>query len=126
VLNGRIENNLVLERGQVVEGLLLATGIRPIPVQYSDCAGAPFRLTLWDQFGNEIGAQGTLSVLRIPQLGKVGVRRGTGLYGMDENGRPPALSIGEESRRRYLDLLTRDKRAEQQRRGKADGVDSRD
>ena len=115
VLNRRIENNLVLQRGQIVEGLLLATGSRPIPVQYSDCAVAPFRVTLWDQFGNEIGAQGTLSVLRIPQLGKADVRRGTGLYGLDETGRPPALSIEEESRRRYLELLAQDKRAEQQK-----------
>src|SRR5579864_1193054 len=113
VLNQRIENTLVLQRGQIGEGLLLATGIRPIPAQYSEFAVAPFRLTFWDQFGGEISAEGALSVLPTSKLGKAGVQRGSGLFGVDETGNPPALSIGEEAGRRYRELLAQNKLAEQ-------------
>jgi hypothetical protein len=57
VLNSRIEKNLVLRRGEIAEGWLLATGIAPIPAQYSNSAVVPLQLTFWDQFGDEIVAQ---------------------------------------------------------------------
>src|SRR5580698_3294769 len=53
VLNLRIERNLVLVRGRIIEGRLLATGLRPIPAHYGNFAAVPFRLSFWDQFGNE-------------------------------------------------------------------------
>ena len=49
VLNWRTERNLVLARGRIVEGCLLATGLRPIPAHHSNFAAVPFRLSLWDQ-----------------------------------------------------------------------------
>src|ERR1700722_17466075 len=93
VLNSRIEKNLVLRCGQIVEGFLLATGLSPIPPEYGNSAVVPFRLSFLDQFGDEIGAQrGTLSVLRMPRLGGRTMRKGSGLYGLDSTGKPPELS----------------------------------
>jgi|SRR5580704_9076093 hypothetical protein len=115
VLNSRIEKNLVLSRGQMAEGWLLATGIAPIPGEYSNFAVAPFRLTVWDQFGDEICAAGRLSVLRKVQRDSTGMRKGTGLYGLDATGKPRERSIEEDARRRYLDLDTQEKLAKQQR-----------
>jgi hypothetical protein len=42
-------------------------------------AVAPFWLTNWDQFGDEIGAAVRLSVLRRVQLENTGMRKGIGL-----------------------------------------------
>jgi hypothetical protein len=115
VLNSRIEKGLVLSRGQIAEGWLLATGISKIPPQYSNFAVAPFWLTIWDQFGDGIGAAGRLSVLRRVQRDNMGVQKGAGLYGLDATGKPPALSVGEEASRRYLELLAQEKLAKQQK-----------
>jgi len=114
VLNPRIEKGLVLSRGQA-EGWLLATGISKIPPQYCNFAAAPFRLTVWDQFGNDISTAGRLSVLRRVQRDNMGVQKGTGLYGLDATGKPRELSIEEEASRRYLELVAREKLAKQQR-----------
>lgn len=115
VLNSQIERNLVLVRGRIIEGWLLATGVRPTPAHYSNFAAAPFRLILWDQFGNELGAQGTLSVFRKAQQGNVSVGKGTGLYGLDAIGERPELSVGEASRLRYIELLDQEKLAKKQK-----------
>ena len=116
VLNSRIEKNLVVSRGEIVEGWLLASGITPIPAQYSNFAVVPFRLSFWDQFGDEIAVQrGNFSVLRKVQRDSTGVRKGTGLYGLDATGKPRELSIEEDARRRYLELLAQEKLAKQQR-----------
>jgi hypothetical protein len=82
----------------------LATGINKIPPQYGNFAVAPFRLTVRDQFGDEIGAAGSLTVLRRVQRYSTGMRKGTGLYGLDATGKPRELSIEEDGRRRYLEL----------------------
>jgi hypothetical protein len=116
VLNPRIEKNLVLRRGETAEGWLLATGIAPIPGGCSNFAVVPFRLALWDQFGDEIAVQrGNFSVLRKVQRDNMGVRKGTGLYGLDATGKPRELSIEEDARRRYLELVAQEKLAKQQR-----------
>jgi hypothetical protein len=116
VLNPRIEKNLALSRSPIVEGWLLATGISKIPPQYSNFAVAPFRLTIWDQFGDEIAVQrGNFSVLRKVQRDTTGMRKGTGLYGLDATGKPRELSIEEDARRRYLELLAQEELAKQQR-----------
>ena len=41
-------------------------------------------------------------MFRIAQLGKVGARLGTGLYGLDATGKPAELFFEEEEKRRYL------------------------
>jgi hypothetical protein len=115
VLNMRIEKDLVLRRGQIVEGWLLATGIAPIPAEYRNFAVVPFHLSLWDQFGNEIDAEGKLSVLRKARRDDIAVQKGRSLYGMDMTGKPRELSVEEDSRRRYRELVAQDELAAQQK-----------
>lgn len=109
VLNSRIEKNLVLRRGQVVEGWLLATGITPIPAGYRNFSVVPFQLTFWDQLGNEFQTPGNLSVLRTAQRHRTNRRRGTGLYGLDDTGKPRELSLEEESGLRYRELVRQER-----------------
>lgn len=49
-------------RGQMVEGVILATGLRPIPKEYAQGMTVPFQLTVCDQFRNEISVESNLSV----------------------------------------------------------------
>jgi hypothetical protein len=51
-------------RGQMVEGVILATGLKPIPNNYLQGMTVPSRLTFWDQFGNESGMEAELYVDR--------------------------------------------------------------
>jgi hypothetical protein len=100
ILNPRILNSLRFQaRGDTIEGWLLASGLRPIPAEYRNFAVVPFQLSFWNQFGDEFRAQGTLSVLRKSQRDNTGVRRGSGLYGLDEAGKPPELYVEEDPRR---------------------------
>jgi hypothetical protein len=113
VLNHLIENGLRLSRGKMVEAWLLATGLGPIPAHYRNLSVARFQLSFWDQFGREFSANGSLSVLRKVQRDDTRVRRGTGLNGMDQTGKPRELSVSEESRRRYLELVAQEKKQSQ-------------
>ena len=107
MLNQRIENGLRLSRGQVVGGWLLATGLQRAPIEYGYFA-VPFQMILWDQYGNDHHADGRLSVVRTPQRYTSVVRRGSGLDGLDNTERPRELSPGEESARRYRDLVAQE------------------
>ena len=51
-------------RGHMVEGVILATGLKPIPKEYVQGMTVPFQLTFWDQFTNEISIKSKLSVDR--------------------------------------------------------------
>jgi len=114
VLNLRIERNLVLGRGRIIEGCLLATGLGPLPAHYSNFAAVPFRLSLWDQFGNEIGAEeGTLSVFRKAQQSNASVGKGSGLYGPDATGERTEPPVGEASQHRYIELLAQERLAQE-------------
>lgn len=42
----------------------MATGLEPIPKEYVQGMTVPFKLTFWDQFGDEIGVESRLSVDR--------------------------------------------------------------
>jgi hypothetical protein len=104
---------LELEPGS--SGCLLATGLRRIPAHYSNFAAVPFRLSLWDQLGNEIGAEkGTLSVFRKAQQGNASVGKGSGLYGPDATGERSEPSVGEASQHRYIELVAQEKLAKEQ------------
>jgi hypothetical protein len=107
VLNQRIENNLRMIRGQMVEGWFVATGLRPAPAKYGPLP-VPFELVIYDQFGNENWADGRLSVLRSARQYIPGVRPGT-LNGLDATQQPREPSIEEESNRRRLEMLAQDK-----------------
>ena len=109
VLNSRIEKNLVLRRGQVIEGWLLATGITPIPAEYCNLAAVSFQLSFWDQLGDEFQTPGKLSVLRRSRLHSTNLRPCRGLYGLDDSGKPRELSVSEESAIRYRELVCQEK-----------------
>jgi hypothetical protein len=110
VLNHKIEHNISLRRGQIAEGWILASGLRPIPAEYGDHSTAPFELKLFDQFETEYAAEGTLSVLRRRfQRQTTNVGRGTGLYELGAIGRPRELSISEQSAPRYSERVTQEK-----------------
>ena len=51
-------------RGCMIEAMILATGLEPIPKEYLQGMTVPSRLTFWDQFGNEIGIEAELYVDR--------------------------------------------------------------
>jgi hypothetical protein len=80
ILNQRIENNLRLYRGQVIEGLVLASGLRPIPPEYRDGTIVPFQLTFTDQFDREFREQAELSVWRTTKRQNRALQSGCGLY----------------------------------------------
>lgn len=62
VLNDRFP--LKLSHRDRVEGVLLATGLEPIPKEFLQGMHVPFNLAFWDQFGNEIRTVSQLSVDR--------------------------------------------------------------
>ena len=113
-LNQRIEDGLVLSRGEMVEGYILANGLRRIPRENGEFA-VPFKIIFFDQFGDEFPANGIFSVVRQVQRDNARVGKGSGLYGGDVIGKPPELFIGEDARRRYLESLAQQKLAKQQR-----------
>jgi hypothetical protein len=104
VLNQKIESTLSLRRGQIVEGWILANGLRPIPPQFDDHSTAAFEVRFLDQFNYEHPAQGTLSVSRRSPRDSVNRPRGTGLYGLYHTGMPSELSVSEQSALRCREL----------------------
>jgi|SRR5579863_3142920 len=102
VLNHRIEDGLRIPRNQMVEGWLLATGLRRVPIEYGNLA-VPFEVIFWDQFGQEFRADGKLSVARTPR--RAFVHKPRSLY----EGGPAGLSVGEETRRRFQEMRAQER-----------------
>jgi hypothetical protein len=112
VLNSRIEYGLRFShRGDMVEGFILATGIRPIPHAFRQGLLLPFELTFEDQFENEISVEAELSVDWTAKPKRSAVRCGTGLYGAAAASRRVVASedLGNPQRPRafssYLDRI---------------------
>ena len=61
-------------RGHLIEGVILATGLEPIPKEYVQGMTMPLKLTFWDQFVSESKVESKLSVDRSttprPRLGR--------------------------------------------------------
>jgi hypothetical protein len=112
VLNQKIEHNISLRRGQIAEGWILASGLRPVPAEYGDHSTAPFELKLFDQFETEYAARGTLSVLRKLRQQDTSIGRGTGLYEPGATGKPRELAITERAAPKSSELLTQGKATE--------------
>jgi hypothetical protein len=102
---------LQLRRGEMVEGNVLATGLRPAPIEYRNLP-VRFEIVFFDQFEVDYRSKGLLSVLRYPP-DPARQRKGGGLYEWD--GKPPALSIGEETRLRYLAMVAQEKLEREQK-----------
>jgi hypothetical protein len=79
VLNPRLTCLRFHHRDQMVEGMILASGLKPIPVAYSQGMKVPFRLTFLDQSENPISHDGKLCVYRSTQRKKGVIRRTSGL-----------------------------------------------
>jgi hypothetical protein len=81
VLNDRIENYLSFNyRGQLVEGVILFSGLKPIPDQYCEGMSVPFKLTFLNQFEKEISVESELLVERRANRKSEGMRLSSGLY----------------------------------------------
>lgn len=99
VLNQRFENGLRFDRrGDWVEGMILANGVRPIPEKYLDGAIVPFQLTFEDVFGEEIIETAKLSVARTGKE-RPAEQRGTGLYGPSRSSESRRLAAHGDLRR---------------------------
>jgi hypothetical protein len=97
VLNSRLENHLrFYDQGAMVEGWLLASGLRPIPPQYRYGQTLPCQLTFWDQFHHEIGVRAYLSVLRRGTQQKVAERPRVGLFDLAENQKLHQVSVTQK------------------------------
>jgi hypothetical protein len=79
VLNPRLTCLRFHHRDQMVEGTILASGLKPIPEAYGQGMKVPFRLTFLDQSENPIWQDGELCVYRSTQRKKEVVRRTSGL-----------------------------------------------
>jgi len=80
VLNQRLANSMRFVPGQMVEGVILATGVNPIPEAYRHGLIAPITLVLLDQNENEIRENAELFVDRLYKPKRKFVPRKTGLY----------------------------------------------
>jgi hypothetical protein len=65
VLNLRIQNSLRFQRGQIIEGLILASGVNPIPEAYRHGQIVPITLAFLDQNENQIRETAGLFVDRL-------------------------------------------------------------
>jgi len=61
---GVVERSTESLDSALIEGMILATGLKPIPKEYVQGMTVPFQLTVCDQFGNEISLESKLSVDR--------------------------------------------------------------
>ena len=97
VLNSRLENQLRFhDRGEMVEGWILASGLERIPQQYRYGAVVPCQLTFWDQFQHEIGVRAYLSVLRAGTQKNAALRPRTGLFDPAEKQKLGQVSVSRD------------------------------
>ena len=82
VLNLRIENTLRFARGgEVVEGVILATGLWRFPEGYVTGQSVPFTLHLYDQYGDAMEEEGNLFVQRAGRSDRKDEGKGEDLFG---------------------------------------------
>ena len=105
VLNHRLEDPLPLGRGQVVEGTILASGLRPIPDYYDHGSRLSCILAFIDSDENEISQKVPLYANRAWKCKHPGSRRGAGLYAGPIP--PPKFDINVEMQRRYDEQRSR-------------------
>jgi hypothetical protein len=81
VLNHELINSVRFHySGQMIEGMILAMGLRPIPVAYRTGAKVPFKLAFGDSLGREINVEAELYYERTTKRKNTTIRRGAGLY----------------------------------------------
>ena len=80
VLNPRLQNSLRFQRGQMIEGVILATGVNPIPESYRHGQIVPIGLAFLDQNENQIRETADLFVDRLWKPKPKFSPRKTGLF----------------------------------------------
>ena len=80
VLNLRIQNSLRLQPGQMIEGVILATGVNPIPEAYGHGQIVPITLAFLNQNENQIRETADLFVDRLWKPKPKFAPRKTGLF----------------------------------------------
>ena len=85
-------------RGQMVDGVILASGLEPVPDEYRTGAIVPFQLTFTDSLEHEIGVGAELYVDRAAKHKIAAVRpRSNGLFGPGKNQQPSEIAVNEYS-----------------------------
>jgi len=80
VLNPRIANSMRFAAGQMIEGVIMATGANPIPETHRHGLVVPIQLAFLDQNQNEIRKNAELFVDRGYKLQRKSMPRKSGLY----------------------------------------------
>ena len=81
ILNHDLINSLRFHySGQMIEGTILAMGLRPIPIAYRTGAHISLQLTFGDSLGHEVNVEAELYYERTTKRKNTSVRRGAGLY----------------------------------------------
>ena len=102
ILNDRIEDGLRFSyRGQIIEGWVLASGIKPIPEEFRNNAFAALQLSFCDSLERTVQVQTRASVLRSSRPPEEIPESDKGLYA----GPLPGLDLDEEMSIRYLETL---------------------
>jgi hypothetical protein len=92
VLNEQIEAGLRLRcRGDMAQGLILASGRKPIPDNYRSLTSTRLELTFVDQFDEEITKEGELFVVRSASPETEDASAKMGPYEPRENPQPSAI-----------------------------------
>jgi hypothetical protein len=112
ILNGRLEAGLRVGCGRLLEGWILASGLRRIPAEYRDFFIVQCEVIVWDPNGREFRANAGLSALRMPRRFSLSTR-GSGLYGPAQNEKSLELPVAEASGLPYLELVRQGKIANQ-------------
>ncbi len=122
VLNSRLEKPLVLRPGQVVEGTILACGLRRIPDDHKQSSRSSCTLALEDQYRSEVSAEVPILMDRTWKRALSTPRPdGKSLYGGPPQ--PARIDVNAASRASYLEALRRERQrlARQMASRKTDG-----
>ena len=108
VLNLRLENSLRLFRGRVVEGTILASGLRPLSKDHRHGQRLECTLVFYDAFGDEIAKDISLLVDRTSERKRMVRQSGGGLYGKPSYA-PPPEDINSITAARYREVKEAEK-----------------
>ena len=125
LLNDDIHNTLRFHYcGQMIEGTILAVGLKPIPAAYRAGGHIPFQLAFGDPLGHEIKVEAELYHERTAKKKTASVPRRAWLYEPLTRGKTPEESAGEDMRLLRRQHLKTDNPQEPERRQNECGVGS--
>ena len=104
VLNPRIANSMRFAAGQMIEGVIMATGANPIPETHRHGLVVPIQLAFLDQNQNEIRKNAELFVDRGYKLQRKSMPRKSGLYDRGTIVRTSAEVINQNRTRKQTEF----------------------